>query len=155
MVVVFKCNLRAHFTNWLMDISFEIALVWMPQNTFDDGSTYVQVMIWCRRAISQCWSTSYRSIASLGRYELCISWSTVFSKMQTKSCTLTVRSSLNSTLQILSLFGGAPLSNDIRNPRAQLGTFPHYHNFGKEFSSCYLPGILTSMKRNPKAYRMI
>ena len=36
-----------------MDISsiyFEITLMWMPQNIFDDLSTLVPVMVWCRQA---------------------------------------------------------------------------------------------------------
>ena len=35
----------------LMSTSCEIALRWMPQNTFDDKSTLVQVMTLCRRNI--------------------------------------------------------------------------------------------------------
>ena len=45
-----------------MGIFCEITLRWMPQNTFDDKSTLVQVMTWCRQATShylgQCWSSS-------------------------------------------------------------------------------------------------
>ena len=39
--------------------SREIALRWMPQNNFDNKSTLVQVMAWCRQAtghyLRQCW----------------------------------------------------------------------------------------------------
>ena len=38
---------------------YEIVLKWTPQNTFDDESTFVQVMAWCLEApshyLSQCW----------------------------------------------------------------------------------------------------
>ena len=41
---------------------FKIALGWIPQNTFDDKSMLVQVMVWCRQATShyliQCWRRS-------------------------------------------------------------------------------------------------
>ena len=43
-------------------ISYEIALIWMPQDLTDDKSTLVQVMAWCRQAtshyLSQCWPRS-------------------------------------------------------------------------------------------------
>ena len=39
--------------------TYEIAVRWMPQNTFDAKSTLVQVRIWCHQATShyltQCW----------------------------------------------------------------------------------------------------
>ena len=42
--------------------SCEIVIRWMPQNTFDDKSTLVQVMAWCCQAtihyLSQCWRRS-------------------------------------------------------------------------------------------------
>ena len=42
-----------------MIISCEIRFRWMPQNTYDDKSTLVLVMAWCRQATShylnQCW----------------------------------------------------------------------------------------------------
>ena len=45
-----------------MIISCEISVRWMPQNTFDDRSTLVQVMAWCLQATShylkQCWPPS-------------------------------------------------------------------------------------------------
>ena len=45
-----------------MSTSCETALRWMPQNTFNDQSTLVQVMAWCCQAtshyLSQCWSRS-------------------------------------------------------------------------------------------------
>ena len=45
-----------------MNISVEIALRWMPLNTFDEKSTLVQVMAWCHQAtihyLSQCWPRS-------------------------------------------------------------------------------------------------
>ena len=50
--------------SWInfMSISCQITLRWMPQNTFDDKSTLVQVMAWCRQApihyLSQCWLKS-------------------------------------------------------------------------------------------------
>ena len=34
----------------------EIALMWMPQNTFDDNSTLVQAMVGCRQSTSHYWS---------------------------------------------------------------------------------------------------
>ena len=44
------------------DISYEIALRWMPQDFADDKSTLVQVMAWCHQAtshyLSQCWPRS-------------------------------------------------------------------------------------------------
>ena len=44
------------------DISCEIALIWMTLDLTDDQSTLVQVMAWCRQAIShylsQCWPRS-------------------------------------------------------------------------------------------------
>ena len=43
-------------------ISYEIALIWMSLDFTDDQSTLVQVMAWCRQAIShylsQCWPRS-------------------------------------------------------------------------------------------------
>ena len=43
----------------IMNACCDIALWWMPQNTFDDESTLVQVMAWCHQTISyylrQCW----------------------------------------------------------------------------------------------------
>ena len=54
--VIFEHMLR------IMSISCENVLKWMPQNTFDDNSTLVQVMIWYREAtkhyMSQCWPRS-------------------------------------------------------------------------------------------------
>ena len=54
------------FWSKIMSTSCEIALRWMPQNTFDDKSMLVQVMAWCRQAtghyLNQCWwrsSTPY------------------------------------------------------------------------------------------------
>ena len=45
-----------------MGISYEISLKWMPQNTFDDKWTLIQVMALCRQSTShyliQCWPTS-------------------------------------------------------------------------------------------------
>ena len=45
-----------------MNASCETALRWIAQNTFDDKSTLVQVMAWCRQApshyLSQCWHRS-------------------------------------------------------------------------------------------------
>ena len=42
-----------------MNIYYEIALGWMPQNTFDNKSTQVQVIPWCHQATSHhvnlCW----------------------------------------------------------------------------------------------------
>ena len=41
------------------DISYKIALIWMPIDLTDDKSTSVQIMAWCRQAtshyLSQCW----------------------------------------------------------------------------------------------------
>ena len=45
-----------------MGVSCEIRVRWMPQNTFDDQSTLVQVMAWCHQAPShflrKCWPRS-------------------------------------------------------------------------------------------------
>ena len=45
-----------------LDISYKIALRWMPLGFTDDESTLVQVMAWCRQAtshyLSQCWPRS-------------------------------------------------------------------------------------------------
>ena len=44
------------------DVSYEIALRWMPLDLTDDKSTLIQVMVWCRQAtshyLSQCWPRS-------------------------------------------------------------------------------------------------
>ena len=45
-----------------MSMSDEIALCWMPNKTFDEKSTLVQIMAWWRKAtshyLSQCWPRS-------------------------------------------------------------------------------------------------
>ena len=45
-----------------MSTSCDIALRWMPQNTFDDKSTLIQVMAWCclatRHNLNQRWPRS-------------------------------------------------------------------------------------------------
>ena len=50
--------------------SCEIALRWMPQNTFDDKSTSVHIMAWYYLAIahmlSQCWPGSVSSYGVIG-----------------------------------------------------------------------------------------
>ena len=50
--------------------SCEIALRWMPLNTFDDKSTLVQVMTWCHQAsshyLSQCWPRSISPYGIIG-----------------------------------------------------------------------------------------
>ena len=42
-----------------MSVPYETAHRWMPQDTFDDKSSLVQVMAWCHQAsrhyVSQCW----------------------------------------------------------------------------------------------------
>ena len=43
---------HCHGLSSCMSTSFEIALRGMPQNTFDDKSTLVQVMAWCHLATS-------------------------------------------------------------------------------------------------------
>ena len=44
----------------------EIALRWMPENTFHDKSSLVQIMVWCHQAtshyLSHCWPRSCRSV---------------------------------------------------------------------------------------------
>ena len=49
-------------------------LKWMPQNTFDDESTLVQIMVWRRQARShyliQCWPDLWHHMAPLGHNEL-------------------------------------------------------------------------------------
>ena len=42
--------------NKFMSTSWEIALKWMQQNTFDDKSILVQVIIWCRQAAIHYWA---------------------------------------------------------------------------------------------------
>ena len=62
-LVIFKLTSRVYILN----ISCEIALRWMPQDLTGDKSTLVQVMAWCRQATShylgQCWP---RSISPYG-----------------------------------------------------------------------------------------
>ena len=47
---------------YMLSISCEIALRWIPLNLIDDKSTLVQVMAWCHEATShyqnQCWWSS-------------------------------------------------------------------------------------------------
>ena len=54
-----NCNFKLVLRIDILSISCEIALRRMPQNPFDDTSTLVQVMDWCRLATShyliQCW----------------------------------------------------------------------------------------------------
>ena len=56
--VIFKLTL----VNAGWDISYEIALRWMPLDLTADKSTVVQVMAWCRQAtrnyLGQCWPRS-------------------------------------------------------------------------------------------------
>ena len=44
---------------YILSISCEIALIWMPQNHTNDMSTLAQIMAWCHQApshyLSQCW----------------------------------------------------------------------------------------------------
>ena len=59
------CNLKSVISEHMLQIKFmsstsvEIALRWMPQNTFDDKSTLVQVIAWWHQStglyMSQCW----------------------------------------------------------------------------------------------------
>ena len=58
-------NFKSVIWTHIMDevyTSCEIALRWMPQNTFDDKSTLVQVMALCHQVtshyLSQCWPWS-------------------------------------------------------------------------------------------------
>ena len=44
MLNIFKFILQID----IMIISREVVHMWMPQNTFNDKSTLVQVMVWCR-----------------------------------------------------------------------------------------------------------
>ena len=57
-----------------MRTSGEIALRWVPRNTFDDKSALVQVMAWCHQATShylgQCWPKLCHHMVSLGHNEL-------------------------------------------------------------------------------------
>ena len=52
----------------------QIALMWMPQNIFDDRSILIQVVAWCRQAAShyliQCWPLSTLWYGSPGHNEL-------------------------------------------------------------------------------------
>ena len=48
-------NFESLFFEYMLRIKFmstsdKIAFWWMPQNTFDDKSTLVNVMVWCRQA---------------------------------------------------------------------------------------------------------
>ena len=63
----FEWNFRYVIFKWILvsngwGISFEIVLIWMSLDFTDDQSTLVQVMAWCRQAIShylnQCWPRS-------------------------------------------------------------------------------------------------
>ena len=63
----FEWNLRHVIFKWILvtggwGMSCEIALIWMSLDVFDDQSTLVQVMAWCRQAVShylsQCWPRS-------------------------------------------------------------------------------------------------
>ena len=47
-----KCYIKIHVMDKLMNTSCEIALRGMPQNTFDDKSTLVQLTTRCRQAPS-------------------------------------------------------------------------------------------------------
>ena len=51
-----------------MSTTYEITLRWMPQTTFDDKSTLVQVMaLWCQATshyLNQCWHRSLLHISS-------------------------------------------------------------------------------------------
>ena len=53
---------QTHINHRYLEQSCEIALRWMPKDTFDDKSTLVQVMAWCCQATShymnQCWPRS-------------------------------------------------------------------------------------------------
>ena len=57
----FKSVISEHMLQikFMTSTSVEIALRWMPQNTFDDKSTLVQVIAWCHQStslyMSQCW----------------------------------------------------------------------------------------------------
>ena len=57
-----KAIFRLILVNGGWDISFQIALRWMPLDLTDDKSTLVHVMAWCRQApshyLSQCWPRS-------------------------------------------------------------------------------------------------
>ena len=61
--------LRIHFMS-----TCEIAVRWMPQDTFDDKSTLVYVMAWCRQApshyLSQCSPMTFAAMSLVGHNEL-------------------------------------------------------------------------------------
>ena len=64
-----KCNFQSI---GIFKPSYDNAFIWMPQFLTDDKSTLIQVMAWCRQAIShypgQCWFLC-RHITSLGHNE--------------------------------------------------------------------------------------
>ena len=57
---------------------FTIALMWMPQNTFDSKSTLVQVMAWCHQLMShylnQCWPGSVSPFGGCWAGVRCPQW---------------------------------------------------------------------------------
>ena len=62
VVAILKWNLQTHLWIYILSTSCGIGLRWVPQNIFNDKSTLVQVMAWCRQApshyLSQCWPRS-------------------------------------------------------------------------------------------------
>ena len=82
-----------------MDKVHEIALRWMPQNTFDDKSTLVQVMAWWYQAsghyLSQCWPRSV-SLYAFTRAQW-VNWSLDMSKiMSTIYCEAVLKTNTDS-----------------------------------------------------------
>ena len=77
VAVIFKCIIFKRMVKF-MSTSCEIALMWMPQNTFDNISTFAQVMACCLRH-QTITSASYnpdlgRHMTSLGHNMLIHLW---------------------------------------------------------------------------------
>ena len=56
----FKCLIfEPNLGTGILSIMCKTSLMWMPQDSFDDQSTMVQVMTWClmaaRHCLNQCW----------------------------------------------------------------------------------------------------
>ena len=70
----FKCVISEHILQIKLMNTCEIAPRWILLNTFDDQSSLIQVMAWCRQETSHCliqfWSDLSHYMSSLGYNEL-------------------------------------------------------------------------------------
>ena len=70
----FKCVIPEHILQIKLMNTCEIAPRWILLNTFDDQSSLIQVMAWCRQETSHCliqfWSDLSHYMSSLGYNEL-------------------------------------------------------------------------------------